>query len=424
MMPIMKKWLPGLLLLLLSLLLWRGDELVGHRESVQKDKRKANSRGLSPADATSAHAAHPTKVSEREAVSIKPTHGPRQLKDFFLPPVEIDGLTLGAALQKLKAAYEETCRETGEVPLSLVFDIPAGQGGLLRVELGARNLDSSVRTLAAASGLTVRRNGSTYLLEEPASLAGRSRKTLPVPPDIAARLREMGGGLSSSDDLRALFEAMGIELDPSTRIEHPAGTNTLQIETESSADLAALSGMMDQAINGMPMQQQFQVKMLEIPAGVDWTAPDLAGQYSDGQIQLMMREIARTKGIDLLTLPSITARNGEMATIEMIRDLIIPTDDSGERFETHKVGHVMKFGGSFLGLGQRLDMDYTDTEGGFDPATGRPQVNTRAEIKDATYIGDGSTKFQIQTRPDGSRRVMLTTATRIDATGRPVREGY
>lgn len=424
MMPIMKKWLPGLLILLLSLLLWKGDELVGHRKSVRNDSRKADSRGLSPADAAGVHTVHPTKVSEREAVSIKPTHGPQQLKDFFLPPIEIDGLTLGAALQKLKAAYEETCRQTGEVPLSLVFDIPAGQDGLLRVKLGARNLDASVRMLAAASGLTVRRDGSTYHLEEPADLAGRSRKELSVPPDIAARLLEMGGGSSSSHDLRALFEAMGLELDQSTRIEYSPSTSTLQIETESAADLTALSGMTDQVIKEVPTQQKLDTKMLEIPAGVDWTAPDLAGQYSDGQIQLMMREIAQTKGIDLLTLPSITARNGETATIEIIRDLIVPTDDSGEHFETHQIGHVMKLGGSLLGLGQRLDMDYTDTEGGFDPVTGRAQINTRAEIKEATYIGDGSTKLQVQTRADGSRRVVLTTGTRIDATGKPVRDGY
>jgi hypothetical protein len=104
--------------------------------------------------------------------------------------------------------------------------------------------------------------------------------------------------------------------------------------------------------------------------------------------------------------------------------LIVPTDDSGTNFETHNVGHVVKFSGTFLGLGQRMDVDYTDTEGGFDPVTGQAQINTKAEIKETSYIGDGSTKLYIQTRPDGSRRVMMTTSTRIDATGNPVKESH
>lgn len=413
----------SLVLVLLALLLWKGEELAMHLKPADEARKKtAKGHGLSSGEDAAGKASLPSKVSRREPVAVKPTHSPLQLKDFFLPAVEIDGLTLQAALAKLKTAYEEACRETGEVPVPLVFDLPPGKDKALHLKLGARNLDSSIRMLAAVSGLTVRREGSTYHLEEAGKLAGKSERTLRVPPDLAARLVEMGGDSSSSRELRDLFMAMGIELDPSTRIEHSVGTGTLKIETESAADLAALSGMTDQVINELPMQQKLQTKMLEIPAGVDWTAPDLAGQYSDGQIQLMMREIAQTKGIDLITLPSITARNGETGTIEIIRELIIPTDDSGEHFETHNVGHVMKFDGSLLGLGQRLNMDYTDTEPGFDQATGRAQVNTRAEIKEATYIGDGATKFQVQTRPDGSRRVMLTTATRIDATGRPVKE--
>lgn len=415
--------LASFVLILLALLLWKGDEIATHLQPADESRKKsAKDHGLSSADEETEQSSLPSKVSKRETVTVKPTHSPAQLKDFFLPVVEIDGLTLAAALQKLKAAYEEACRETGEVPVPLAFDISPGKDKALHLRLGTGTLDGSIRMLAAASGLTVRRDGSTYHLEEPARLAERSRRALFVPPDIAARLGEMAGSSSSSRDIRAQLEALGIEFALSTRIEYSVGTSTLQIETDSAADLTALSGITDQVTEALPMQQKLEMKMLEIPAGVDWTAPDLAGQYSDGQIQLMMREIAQTKGIDLITLPSITARNGETGTIEIIRELIAPTDDSGTNFESHQIGHVMKIGGSFLGLGQRLDMDYTDTDGSIDPETGRPQINSKAAIKDSPYIGDGATKFQVQTRPDGSRRVMLTTATRIDATGRPVKE--
>ena len=50
------------------------------------------------------------------------------------------------------------------------------------------------------------------------------------------------------------------------------------------------------------------------------------GLFSDAQIKVMMRGLAQKKGIDLMTAPSITARSGEKATIEIIREFIYPTE--------------------------------------------------------------------------------------------------
>jgi len=50
------------------------------------------------------------------------------------------------------------------------------------------------------------------------------------------------------------------------------------------------------------------------------------GLFSDSQIKVMMRGLAQKKGIDLMTAPSITARSGEKATIEIIREFIYPTE--------------------------------------------------------------------------------------------------
>gem|GEM_PF-4640660 len=58
-----------------------------------------------------------TKVANREPAGPRATHAPERLKEFMLPEVVIDGLTLGEALQKLMGVYEETCGKTGETPL-------------------------------------------------------------------------------------------------------------------------------------------------------------------------------------------------------------------------------------------------------------------------------------------------------------------
>ncbi len=52
----------------------------------------------------------------------------------------------------------------------------------------------------------------------------------------------------------------------------------------------------------------------------------LTGLFSDSQVQLIMRGLAQKKGTDLMTAPSITARSGEKALIEIIREFIYPTE--------------------------------------------------------------------------------------------------
>jgi general secretion pathway protein D len=52
----------------------------------------------------------------------------------------------------------------------------------------------------------------------------------------------------------------------------------------------------------------------------------LTGLFSDGQVQMIMRGLAQKKGTDLMTAPSVTARSGQKATIEIIREFIYPTE--------------------------------------------------------------------------------------------------
>ena len=52
----------------------------------------------------------------------------------------------------------------------------------------------------------------------------------------------------------------------------------------------------------------------------------ITGLFSDGQAQMIMRGLAQKKGADVMTAPSILARSGEKATIEVIREFIYPTE--------------------------------------------------------------------------------------------------
>jgi general secretion pathway protein D len=52
----------------------------------------------------------------------------------------------------------------------------------------------------------------------------------------------------------------------------------------------------------------------------------LTGLFSDGEIKVIMRGLSQKKGTDLMTAPSVTARSGQKATIEIIREFIYPTE--------------------------------------------------------------------------------------------------
>jgi general secretion pathway protein D len=52
----------------------------------------------------------------------------------------------------------------------------------------------------------------------------------------------------------------------------------------------------------------------------------LTGLYNDGQVKMIMRGLAQKKGSDIMTAPSVLARSGEKAVIEVIREFIYPTE--------------------------------------------------------------------------------------------------
>ncbi|MDX1679794.1 MAG: Amuc_1098 family type IV pilus outer membrane protein [Akkermansiaceae bacterium] len=75
----------------------------------------------------------------------------------------------------------------------------------------------------------------------------------------------------------------------------------------------------------------------------------LTGLFSEGQLKVIMRGLSQKKGVDLMTAPSITARSGEQATIEIIREFIYPTEYDPP--ELQQGGNNLGFGGGGGGGG-------------------------------------------------------------------------
>ena len=176
--------------------------------------RAANHRTRS-AQADGSAAPLKTRSANRPPPGPRATHGPQQWRDFFLPAQDINGLTLAEALNQLRTAYDATCRETGEVPLQVIFKLPADNATRIRLKLGRRTLESSVHLLAAITKLTVQRHGREYRFTAAADQPGRhSTDSLEIPPNFQAKLFPAAGNQPmSADSLRAALAASGLKLD-------------------------------------------------------------------------------------------------------------------------------------------------------------------------------------------------------------------
>ena len=70
------------------------------------------------------------------------------------------------------------------------------------------------------------------------------------------------------------------------------------------------------------------------------------GLFNNGQFQMVMRGLSQKKGADIMTAPSIMARSGQKAKIEIIREFIYPTE-----YEPPQLPQNVGGGGGFGGIG-------------------------------------------------------------------------
>jgi hypothetical protein len=268
----------------------------------------------------------------------------------------------------------------------------------------------------------VRRHGREYRFAAVPEAPGRhATDAFEIPPDLQARLfPDAAGQPMSAASLRRLLAESGLALDPATRLTLQAGR--LTIDTPSAPDRAAVAALIETARLNPPLQHRVTTKILEIAAGVTWNYPD-GTLLNEAQMQEFAREMAQTKGVDLLAMPSVVARPDQRSTIELGSELVTPAGPAGEEPETHQVGKVMDLQVSPLGFGQQLGVDYTDTTGRIEPATGAAAITEHAAIRSDAFCGDTTTRVLVRTHPDGCRTVLLVTPTLIDASGRPHRGG-
>ena len=81
------------------------------------------------------------------------------------------------------------------------------------------------------------------------------------------------------------------------------------------------------------------------------SAFSIAGAFTDPQFQLVIRALKQSKGVDLLSSPSITAQDNQEATIEIAREFRYPTDFTPPQVPQNIGGGAPAAGGAAGGGG-------------------------------------------------------------------------
>ena len=117
--------------------------------------------------------------------------------------------------------------------------------------------------------------------------------------------------------------------------------NNIVTAGNRSGDFAIVGNSIDSILNNPSRATQAS----RVAPGI----MSFTGLFSDGQLKLIMRGLSQKKGVDLMTAPSITARSGEKATIEIIREFIYPTEYDPP--ELQQGGNQAVIGGGGVGGG-------------------------------------------------------------------------
>lgn len=76
----------------------------------------------------------------------------------------------------------------------------------------------------------------------------------------------------------------------------------------------------------------------------------ISGVFTDPQFQLVIRALSQRKGVDLMSAPSVTAKSGQRAQVEVIREFLYPTEFDPPEIP-QQFGGGIGFGGGGLGGG-------------------------------------------------------------------------
>ncbi len=392
----------GVSVVLLAALAWM---LQGPEKSETRNPRitKASSKSAS---STSETTDSPTRRERRASApasrldSSLTRHDASKLVNFILPQVDGKNVSIHRALAILKEAYQDACYRSREKALDLKFSVKDDPGYTISFSLKGKSFTACLDYLAALAGLEATRDEARFELaaiddtgKQPELLGSELQR-------IKERLSKICGmpPADGNMDVESLLRTAGLIRDPNASFK--AGPNdSWSFKGPASDRLRILHAC------GLASELPNQLKLATCLIDTDAPADLKACNLGPAEREALMRELAQRKGTNLMTEPSVTARDGQIATMEIINDKIVngQADWTGIKHEVS---------GSYVGL-KLVGSDKSECRQA-DP----DDSGWLSENEFALYPGD--THIQLVSSGNGKYRYRLLTVTPIDATGRPL----
>lgn len=128
-----------------------------------------------------------------------------------------------------------------------------------------------------------------------------------------------GSGLDSDSFTQTPGGVTGWPINNTTASDGNSLINGLATSGNRTGDYAIVKNSVDNLLNSANRTEA--TKKNPAPGILS-----LTGIYDEGSFQMLMRGLSQKKGSDVLTAPSVTAKSGETAKIEIIREFWYPTE--------------------------------------------------------------------------------------------------
>ena len=192
----------------------------------------------------------------------------------------------------------------------------------------------------------------------------------------------------------ALF---GIVFTSCERQVEEVSINLVTAKPTSAKPFPAWTQQPSQSSSEQPIQ--ITMKVIEVTRPSDSTeipAKKYEGIFSESKLQEYLRNMAQKKGVDILTTPSVVMRDGENATVEIIREFIYPTGPSaGAEMATENTGVTSHLLAEVLDGGEIQLKSFTRVSEleGFAPPTAKFElpVFRRRDVEFSGRVKSGET---------------------------------
>jgi hypothetical protein len=383
----------------------------------------------------------PAKSSERPSAPKPATDQElEKFSRFFLPPIILKEAAIDQAVAAILSAYRETAEATGEPVLDLRVETRhARTRKPITCTTPRAPAGAVLRYVAAIAGNRTKGSLPSFRLEALSDQPDRTGK-LDLPPGWKSRVAEFlaSAGKSSEAklgkdpferfesyrsaeddpfsanpeanvDLQELLASLGF--NPAARCQDSAPPNlpheNLRYENMSETEVEWLSALVETATRGGLGRLQIKTNTMVLAVPESLVESLTSGStLTDGQVQLCMRKFAQTKGVDLMTLPSITTGESQIGTLEIASpQLSASTTDTwqGVRMITTSVPY---------GLGSQSEFAFE----------ARNPDGTHAQVREQITLPENSNGVAIAPYTDGQCLILLQGNRMIDSTGNPFGE--